>query len=125
MRGEDMIDSLAEADPSSHVPCLEAAMTAAEAGPAIVQQRAEDWRRFDIPALMANPLEIALGTCWPWADPDIGGELRGQWVDAITRLTDAEGVTLAVVPVRVLAEPDGVLDRLEARGLDMSGPEWR
>ena len=47
----------------------------------------------------------------------MGAELRGQWIDAITRATDAEGVTLAVVPLRVLAEPDGVLDQLERRGL--------
>jgi len=125
VRGEDMLDNLAEADPRSHIPCLEAAMTAAETGTGIIQQRGADWRAFDIPGVMANPLEIALGQCWPWADPAMGGELRGQWVGAITRANEAEGVTLAVVPLRVLAEPDGVLDQLAARGMDIAGPEWR
>jgi hypothetical protein len=29
------------------------------------------------------------------------------------------------VPLRVLAETDGVLDRLSAQGLDISGPAWK
>ncbi|MEM8724573.1 MAG: TraB/GumN family protein [Pseudomonadota bacterium] len=124
-RGEDLLDNLAEADPASHIPCLEAAMTATEAGQSIIEQRGEDWRKFDVPAVMANPLEIALGQCWPWADDDLGQEIRGQWVDKIAGAAGSEGVTLAVVPLRVLAEEDGVLDQLEAREFVISGPEWR
>lgn len=125
MRGEDILDDLFTAPPESHVPCLDAAMTATEQGPAIVAQRGADWRAFDVPAVMANPLEVALGRCWPWADQELGPALRGQWTDAIYRATDAEGVTLAVVPLRVLAERDGVLDQLERRGLTIAGPAWR
>jgi hypothetical protein len=125
MRGEDILDDLFSAPPESHLPCLDAAMTAAEHGPAIIVQRGVDWRAFDVPAVMANPLEVALGRCWPWADEELGPELRGQWTDAIYRATAAEGVTLAVVPLRVLAERDGVLDQLERRGLDIAGPAWR
>ena len=125
VRGEDMLDSLAEAPPEAHLPCLDAAMAATERGPGIIARRGADWRAYDVPAVMANPLEIALGRCWPWADPAMGAELRGQWVDAITGATAAEGVTLAVVPLRVLAEPDGVLDQLERRGLVIGGPAWR
>jgi len=125
VRGEDMLDNLAEADPRSHIPCLEAAMTAAETGTGIIAQRGADWRASDIPAVMANPLEIALGRCWPWADQEMGSELRGQWVAAITRASEANGVTLAAVPLRVLAEQNGVLDQLAASGMDIAGPEWR
>lgn len=125
VRGKDMLDSLAEAEPQSHIPCLEAAMTAAEIGPELVEQRGLDWRAFRIPAVMNNPLEIALGQCWPWANPDIGDELRKVWIEQITTATAAEGVTLAVVPLRVLAEEDGVLDQLEASGFTIGGPVWR
>ncbi len=124
-RGEDLLDNLAEADPASHIPCLEAAMEATEAGQVIIDQRGEDWRKFDVPAVMENPLEIALGKCWPWADPQLGEEIREQWVGMIEGAVATEGVTLAVVPLRVLAEPDGVLDQLEAREFLISGPEWR
>ena len=124
-RGEDLLDNLAAAAPASHIGCLEAAMTATEAGPAVIEARGNAWRRFDIPAVMANPLEIALNTCWPWADEDLGGEIRDQWTRLIAEAAASEGVTLAVVPLGVLAEKQGVLDQLEARGLAVAGPRWR
>jgi uncharacterized protein YbaP (TraB family) len=125
LRGEDIIDNLAEAPPAAHIPCLAAAMDAVEVGPDIVEQRGADWRRYDIPAVMANPLETALGRCWPWADETLGSELRTIWVDQIAEVSSAKGVTLAVVPLRVLAESGGVLDQLAQRGFDISGPEWK
>lgn len=124
VRGEDMLDSIAEAPPEANLPCLNAAMTATEIGPDLIEKRGADWRAFDVPAVMANPIEVAMGRCWPWADDAVGAELRSQWTDAIYAATGAEGVTLAVVPLRVLAEEDGVLDQLEQRGLSISGPEW-
>jgi hypothetical protein len=124
-RGEDLLDDLADAPPQSHIPCLDAAMTATEAGQGIIAQRGDDWRTFNIPAVMDNPLEVALGQCWPWADPELGEEIRGQWVGMIEDAVATKGVTLAVVPLRVLAEDQGVLDQLEARGFVIYGPEWR
>lgn len=125
LRGEDIIDNLADAPPSAHIPCLESAMDALETGPDIVEQRGADWRRYDIPGVMANPLETALGRCWPWADETLGSELRTIWVDRIAEASTAKGTTLAVVPLRVLAESGGVLDQLDARGFDMAGPAWK
>ena len=72
LRGEDMLDSLFAAPPESHLPCLDAAMTATEQGPGLIEQRGADWRAYDVPAVMANPLEIALGRCWPWTDQQVG-----------------------------------------------------
>jgi uncharacterized protein YbaP (TraB family) len=125
LRGEDILDNLAEAEPQAHIPCLESAMDALEAGPDVVEQRGADWRRYAIPAVMANPLEQALGQCWPWADETLGSELRTIWVEQIAEASAAPGVTLAVVPLRVLAESGGVLDQLDARGFDISGPAWK
>lgn len=125
LRGEDIIDNLADAPPAAHIPCLTAAMDAVEAGPQIVEQRATDWRRYRIPQVMANPLESALGQCWPWADETLGSELRTIWVDRIAEASAATGTTLAVVPLRVLAEEGGVLDQLDARGFDIAGPAWK
>lgn len=125
VRGEDMLDNLFEAAPETHIPCLEAAMTATEAGSGVVTDRGAAWTEFDVPAVMANPLEEALGRCWPWSGDSFGVELRQQWIDAIREATTQTGVTLAVVPLRVLAETGGVLDQLEKRGLAVSGPLWR
>ncbi|MCK0129500.1 TraB/GumN family protein [Erythrobacter sp. F6033] len=124
-RGEDLLDNLAEAPPASHIACLEAAMTATEMGPDIIEKRGDDWRKFDIPAVMENPLEVALGTCWPWADPELGEDIRATWIDMIEGAAASDGTTVAVVPLRVLAESEGVLDSLETRGFEIGGPLWR
>ncbi|MEE4289791.1 MAG: TraB/GumN family protein [Erythrobacter sp.] len=124
-RGEDLLDSLADADPASHIPCLEAAMTATEAGTSIIEARGRDWTRRDVPAVMANPLEVALGQCWPWADPEVGEEIRAQWIGMIDEARRQGGTSVAVVPLRVLAEEGGVLDLLEGQGLPIGGPDWR
>ncbi|MEM9085563.1 MAG: TraB/GumN family protein [Pseudomonadota bacterium] len=124
-RGEDLLDDLSEADPASHIPCLEAAMTATEAGPEIIERRGRDWTKFDVVGVMQNPLEIALGTCWPWADPEVGTQIRDQWTGMITEASAQNGVSVAVVPLRLLAEEDGVLDQLDAQDFLISGPEWR
>jgi hypothetical protein len=125
LRGEDIIDTLFAAPPTDHIPCLNAAMNAVDAGQQVVEQRGSDWRRYRIPAVMANPLEQALGQCWPWADETLGSELRTIWVDRIAEASAAKGTTLAVVPLRVLAESGGVLDQLDARGFDIAGPPWK
>lgn len=124
MRGDDLLDNLFAAAPESHIPCLAAAMTATEAGPVIIEERGRAWTQFDIPAVMANPLEKALGLCWPWNGDGFGEELRRQWTDAIGEASTQPGVTLAVVPLRVLAEEGGVLDMLQRRGFVIKGPAW-
>jgi uncharacterized protein YbaP (TraB family) len=124
VRGEDMLDNLFAAAPETHIACLDAAMAAAEAGPDIVTARGQAWTEFDVPAVMANPLERALGRCWPWTNDGFGPALRQQWVGAINEAAAQPGATLAVVPLLVLAEEDGVLDRLQAQGLVITGPAW-
>ncbi len=124
VRGEDMLDNLFAAGPETHIPCLEAAMAATEADGDIVIERGRAWTEFDVPAVMASPLEEALGRCWPWTNDSFGPELRQTWVGAIREATAKPGVTLAVVPLRILAERDGVLDQLKAQGLPITGPVW-
>jgi hypothetical protein len=124
VRGEDMLDNLFAAAPETHIPCLDAAMAAAEADGDVVIERGRAWTEFDVPAVMASPLEEALGRCWPWTNDSFGPELRQTWVGAIRDATGQPGVTLAVVPLRILAEKDGVLDQLKSQGLPISGPAW-
>lgn len=125
LRGKEILDSLFSAAPETHVPCLHAAMAAYENGPDGVQQRGRDWTDLDVSSVMASPIEDALGSCWPWTDGRYGPELRRQWDDALEAALRQPGVTLAVVPLRVLAEGGGVLDRLKARGVVIKGPVWR
>ncbi|MGZ9113099.1 MAG: TraB/GumN family protein [Brevundimonas sp.] len=125
VRGDELIDSLINAPQSAHVPCVQAAIAAAEAGPDAARDRAEDWRALRVADVVASPLDEALNQCWPWGDPEIAPQLRQQWAAAIGTAMISPGVTMGVAPIRLLAETGGVLDGLEARGFEVVGPEWR
>ena len=125
VRGDEIVDSLITAPPTTYAACLERALSAAEAGPDGTAMRVADWRARRVPEVMAQPLEQALGLCWPWGDPEIAPLLRRQWADAVQTALGEPGVTMAVAQLRVLAEPDGVLDQLAAQGYEIEGPAWK
>lgn len=125
VRGDELIDSLITAPQSAHVPCVEAAIAAAEQGPDAARERAEDWRALQVAAVVASPIDRALNQCWPWGDPEIAPQLRQQWAAAIETAMISPGVTMGVAPIRLLADEGGVLDGLEARGFEVVGPAWK
>ena len=124
-RGDQLVEDLLTAPPERLVPCMQAAIEATEAGAGPVQQRGEDWTRFRVRAVLDSPLEKALGRCWPWGDPTIGPQLRAAWIEGIDKALAEPGVTMAVAPLNLVGGEDGVLDRLKAKGLEVSGPDWR
>jgi len=125
MQGDDLIEDLLTAAPQTRIPCMHAAIAAAEAGPEAVEARGLAWTRFEVAEVMASPIQRAVDQCWPWGDPTAGPQLRAAWVEAIETALGEDGVTLAVTPLGLLAEPGGVLDQLEAQGAVIEGPPWR
>ena len=125
VRGDEMVESLISAPQSVHVPCVERAIAAAEAGPEASRDRAIDWRAFRVPEVVNSPIEQALNVCWPWGDPELAPQLHQQWAAAVETAMISPGTTMGVAPVRLLAEEGGVLDSLKARGFEIVGPEWR
>ncbi len=125
VRGDELVDNLITQPPSAYEPCMAASVAAAEAGSGLFAERADDWRGLRVAEVIENPLDVALGQCWPWGDPTIGPQLKTHWLTALSTALDTPGVTLAVAPLRLLAEPGGVLDGLEADGLDVRGPDWK
>ncbi|WP_420471272.1 TraB/GumN family protein [Brevundimonas sp. FT23042] len=125
VRGDEMVESLISAPQSTHVPCVERAIAAAEAGPEASRDRAMDWRAFRVPEVVGSPIEQALNVCWPWGDPEIAPQLHQQWAAAVETAMISPGTTMGVAPVRLLAEEGGVLDSLKARGFEIEGPEWK
>ncbi|AYG95104.1 TraB/GumN family protein [Brevundimonas naejangsanensis] len=125
VRGADVVESLITAPPETHRECLRAAMSAAELGPDAVRLRAEAWRGLRVAEALASPVDQAVDRCWPWGDPQIGQQLRMEWTDAVAQALTQPGLSLAVAPLRTLAEPGGVLDALEAQGFELDGPEWK
>lgn len=125
VRGNEIIDNLITMPPQTYAVCTERAIAAVEAGPEAAQARITDWRNRRVPQVMEQPLEQALGLCWPWGDPEIAPVLREQWSQASATALSDSGVTLAVIQLRVLAESGGVLDQLEAAGYEIEGPVWK
>jgi hypothetical protein len=125
VRGDELIDSLITAPQTAHVPCVEAAIAAAQLGPDAARERAEDWRALRVADVVASPIDRALNQCWPWGDPEIAPQLRQQWSAAIETAMISPGVTMGVAPIRLLADEGGVLDALEARGFEVVGPDWK
>lgn len=123
--GSTLVASLIDAPPQAHVPCLQAAIVAAEAGPETARERAMAWRSRNVAAVAASPIDQALSQCWPWADADIAPQLQRNWAETIDTALDQPRVTMAVAGVRLLAVEGGILDQLEARGLEIEGPDWR
>lgn len=125
LHGDDFVEMLISSPQSQHRGCLEAAIPAAEAGPDTNDIRADDWRHLRVAAVVANPLERAIVRCWPYADPQVGIQIAAEWVAAIDESLSEPGVTMAVAPLTMLAQTGGVLDRLEAEGADILGPDWK
>lgn len=123
--GSTLVSSLIDAPPQMHVPCLEAAIVAAEAGPETARERAMAWRGRNVAAVASSPIDRAMSVCWPWADADIAPQLQRQWADTLQTAFQEPQVTMAVAGVRLLAVEGGILDQLEARGLEIEGPDWR
>lgn len=125
VRGDELVDNLITQPPETYLPCVEASIRAAEAGADGAAARLEAWRSLKVPEVLAMPLDVALNLCWPSGDPEIAPVLRGQWADAAKLALNETGVTMGVAPLRILAEPGGVLDQLDAQGLEIHGPIWR
>jgi hypothetical protein len=121
-RASRMLDAYF-AGPATHVPCLSAALAAAEAGPEAAQKRVADWTRSRVPEVIAAPVELAFDVCWPWGAAR--QSLRRDWSQALARRLAEPGVTVAVTPLLYAAEPGGLLDNFVAQGLVVEGPRWR
>lgn len=125
VRGDDLVEGLISDPPAQYIPCVEAAVAAAEAGPDGATERLEAWRSLRVPDVLATALDVADDRCWPSGDPEIAPMVREQWREATQEALTQPGVTMGVASLRILAEPGGVLDQLEAEGLDARGPDWK
>ena len=123
--GKQVLDAYFNAGPAAHVPCLKAAITAAEAGRPAAARRIDAYVRNRVAEVVRSPVEQALNACWPLGGEPIASSLRAQWRTTILQRAGRPGVTLAVVPLLHLAEDGGVLDALAAQGRSVEGPRWR
>jgi hypothetical protein len=121
-KARPLVKDLFASTPQEHLPCLEAAIAMAEAGPAAIQARSDAWAARRVPEVIASPADKVNIHCWPTAEIiEPGADLAAE----MKHLLAEPRVTVAVLTLRSLAEPAGVLDGLEAAGFDIQGPVWK
>jgi len=121
-KAKPVVKDLFASTPEDHLPCLEAALTMAEAGPAAVQARSDAWAARRVRDVLNSPADPVYERCWP---SGVFAERETNLLDQMKQLLAEPQVTMAVLSLRTLAERGGLLDRLEAAGFDIQGPAWK
>lgn len=121
-KAKPLVKDLFASTPEEHLPCLRAAIAMAEGGPAAVQARSDAWAARRVPEVLASPADGVYESCWPATEVlDSAAELTEE----MKRLLTDPQVTVAVLSLRSIARPGGVLDGLAAAGFDIQGPAWK
>jgi hypothetical protein len=121
-KAKPVVKDLFASTPQDHLPCLEASLTVAEAGPAAIQARSDAWAARRVRDVLNSPADPVYERCWPsgvFAERELG------LLQQMKQLLAEPQVTVAVLSLRTLAEKGGLLDGLEAAGFDIQGPSWK
>ncbi len=121
-KAKPVVKDLFASTPEEHLPCLDAALTMAEAGPAAVQARSDAWAARRVRDVLSSPADPVYERCWP---SGVFAERHADLLPQLKRLLAEPQVTVAVLNLRTLAERGGLLDGLEAAGFDIQGPAWK
>jgi uncharacterized protein YbaP (TraB family) len=121
-KAKPVVKDLFASTPQDHLPCLDAALTLAEAGPAAVQARSDAWAARRVRDVLNSPADPVYDRCWP---SGVFAERETGLLDQMKQLLAEPQVTMAVLSLRTLAEQGGILDGLEAAGFDIQGPAWK
>jgi hypothetical protein len=121
-KAKPVVKDLFASTPQDHLPCLEASLTMAEAGPAAVQARSDAWAARRVRDVLTSPADGVYERCWP---SGVFAERNVELLPQMKRLLAEPQITVAVLSLRTLAERGGLLDGLEAAGFDIQGPAWK
>ena len=108
--------------PDVQTTCLAAALDVVEAGEAPAAEAARGWARGDVGAALKAPRGfekciLALG-----GGPEVWRQGIEDQAAAIAAELERPGKAVAMVQLRQLIAKDGVIERLEAMGLEVEGP---
>jgi hypothetical protein len=124
LKGKPLAQDLFNSPAQRHIPCLLASIDVAEAGPEAVRAYSHAWAQRRVAEVLRSPVERPGLTCWP-ADLPLEAASRPHLKAGVRKLLADPRVTLAVFSLRALAEPNGILDDLDAAGFDIQGPAWK
>jgi uncharacterized protein YbaP (TraB family) len=117
----DMAGAAEALPPPGQQLCLSATLKGLEAGPARLADGAADWARGDPRPAAPDPADLACLAAMPGVKALNERNLEAE-ASALAAALKAPGRSVAVLDLQQLAMPHGVLDRLRAQGLAVSGP---
>jgi uncharacterized protein YbaP (TraB family) len=122
MQAKPVLNDYFSSPPANYVPCLLDTVAVLESGPGTIRARSDAWAERRVPDVLASPADKMYATCTPAAMGIV--DLEG-FTPQIRRLMEEPQLTVAVVNLRSLARPNGVLDTLVAAGFKIQGPSWK
>jgi uncharacterized protein YbaP (TraB family) len=122
LNAKPILNDFFKSPPQNYVPCLMSAVALVEAGPGAVKARSDAWAQRRVPEVLGSQAEKTALACHPgsW-----GIVPRTELKPQIRKLMQEPQLTVAVVGLGGLAQPNGVLDDLTAAGLEVQGPRWK
>lgn len=122
MKAKPVLNDYFASPPKNYVPCLLDTVAVLEAGSGTIRARSDAWAERRVPDVLASPADKMYAACTPVAMGIV--DMEG-FVPQIRRLMEEPQLTVAVLNLRSLARPNGVLDNLAAAGFKIQGPRWR
>jgi uncharacterized protein YbaP (TraB family) len=122
MKAKPVLNDYFASSPKNFVPCLLDTVAVLEAGSGTIKARSDAWAERRVSDVLASPADRMFASCTPAAMGIVN--LEG-FAPQIRRLMEEPQLTVAVVNLRSLARPDGVLDHLAAAGFKIQGPAWK
>lgn len=114
--------ALAQLTPQVHQECLSSALSDFEAPASQTRARAEGWARGDVAAALTGPRSFDKCLLLLGGGSDIWRRTADDNAGAIAEALKTPGHAVAIMSLRQLLAKDGIIERLEARGLDVDGP---
>ncbi|HJW40122.1 MAG TPA: TraB/GumN family protein [Rhizomicrobium sp.] len=120
----DVVHDVPKMTPAAHLACIGFALTDIDNATAHAAAAAKAWAVGDIAGVKAHYFETRLDDCLQQngAYATLREKANRDMTDAIIAALKKPGKSIAVMPMGFFLRKGGVLDRLEAAGLTVSGP---
>lgn len=118
---EAVIDQAKALGPAGQLTCLDASVHDIERGAGVVRAVADGWARGEVDDLPIDRIDRACVETIPAIDAQAQRTLV-QEAAAVAQALTAPGHAIAVFELHNMTQPGGVVDRLRARGLQVTGP---
>ncbi|MEJ0028331.1 MAG: TraB/GumN family protein [Rhizomicrobium sp.] len=120
----DVIRDVPKMTPAAHLACLDFALTDIDTATAHAAAAAQAWAVGDLAGMKAHYFETRLDDCLQQnsAYRALRETANRDMTNAILTALKTPGKTFAVMPMGFFLRKGGVLERLEAAGLTVSGP---